>query len=173
MTKSVQYYEEMGRDHARAGAKAASFPRSGTSWQAKAYWRGRDAENAAIQARKSKDPGPAPGTAPRGSLMGIATTRLPSKSPAEIQAPKAYLDKLRVVNYPALMKLSEYWPAGAKEHVRLLAMDHNTELRLGRRARLHRAIRRMVLRHEPSRRSPGNWADIAAVPMSMSQASAS
>lgn len=145
--KTKADYEMLGKLHAET-MDAAPFPQHGTSWQAIAYWRGRRSHRQAPQdARKQGK------EAPKAVGQGDS-------------APTGW-KHLRTVDVDKLSDLAQNWPHAAWHHTIVLAGAHNVETRLRRRARLHRSIRRMVLRHSRERRT--SMADIQAVPMSMPQ----
>lgn len=68
--------------------------------------------------------------------------------------PQSDISKLRVVVVSKLLADATLncWPTATKEHVRILAEQHNKEGYLPRRARLHRALIRITMRHQGIKR---------------------
>lgn len=129
-------YEALGAEHAREGdvAPTAPYPRHGTSWQAIAYWKGRDAEERKLEKK----------------LTAVKPITLDQATSMRADFDVAYgenIPKIRTVDTETLARIAQNWPGAAKSHVLCLARDLNQEKRLERRKRLHAAVSRMLVRH--------------------------
>jgi hypothetical protein len=152
--RTKEDYENYGRRLARNGSKLPDMKEG--SWQQVAFKKGHDAEvarqaNAGQRVSELKEAGfrggPNIQNMPRALYHNASTGVISSR-------PQSDISKLRVVDVDQLLQDTD-WPHATREHVRLLAKQHNVEGYLPRRSRLHRSLLRLTMRHQGIRRLTG------------------
>lgn len=148
-------YEDQGERAARNDAKANVITQAGFtpgSWQQRHWQIGYDrvmamraTQTTALPSGRALQGGPDIQNMPRALYHNSTTGVISSR-------PQSDISKLRVVLMGPFLANASDWPQAAREHGRLLAEMHNGEGYLPRRARLHRALLRLTMRHQGLRK---------------------
>lgn len=148
--KTKEDYAALGKRHRQTGVEKHPYPRSGTSWQAKAYWEGYDKAKPRFNVEGAQTRRFTSNVMPVGSIPKPPQTRQDAAGAAIGPAEGGRA----IFSLELLRERSRGWPGAAQEHLLELAADFNMEKNLDRAARLDLAVQRLFRRHGKRRDFP-------------------